>query len=655
MKKIVIIIAIVVGFIIGIIVSGYILVKRTTSDEAVKNRLLSIIRDFGEAEIDYARMDLLEGITIRNLSFTGTTEDIQGKSIKISKIVLKHSRRSLLKGQLTVNSATIISPELTIEKPSDIWALLNTIKANFDKTEIPIYTDVMRDGVTIRDLKVHIKEDEQTNSPEIQLSGINIVFLPFAGSFKDIIVKGNINDEFLGSYAFSMRLYPDIPSLNVVISAKDLMVDEIFLARFPYLGKMLWDDYKPIGKVNVSCSANFNNKDNQKRIDYSINVGLNGLKALYADWPFLIYDLSGNAIIGSEKLYLKDVVGYVKHGGYTSQVKFNGEFDLRSPKKTFVMTIPNLFITEDFLSSMSDKGIGTSIWESLNPQGRVELVVHYQGFKEEKNNDYLIEINLKDCEIFVGKDKIPIWGIEGRLELNKQGLISRRIRGRCSGGYLEGDLSVSMDTDPYQYNGELSITRVNIKELAPTIINAERPLYGFLSGKIKYRGEGTDRNSFSAEGQLDVNEGYLSDVPIILNIFRFFNLSLPTRDRFHSAQAQFKVRDGIVYLNKGRVYSDAIDLTGQGKIMLDGDLHLTVVAGFDKSFLSQIPIVGRLIDFVVGGVQKQLSMVEIRGGFLNPQIRSVPFKPITRSIKSVFELLPPEEELKTSPNADRQK
>ncbi|MGQ3683887.1 MAG: hypothetical protein ACUBOA_02550 [Candidatus Loosdrechtia sp.] len=768
MKKKVLIVAIIAAVILCIFLSGYIILRRTISGDAVKSRLLSMTKDFGEAEIDYAKVSLLEGLIIRNFSFTGTSEEVQGKSVKIPKIVLKHSLQSLFKGKLTMKSAVIISPELTIEEPSEIWSLLNTIKEHFDKMEMPPYVDIMQDGVTIRDLKVHIKGNKQTNSPEIRLSGINIFFQPFAGTFENIIAEGNIDDEFLGNYFFSMRLYPGVPRLDIAIHATNLMLNEVFFTKFPYLGNMLWADYKPVGKVALSCVANFDNKDNQKKMDYSINVGLNGIKGTYAEWPFLISDLSGTVLIDPDKLYLKDLVGYIMNGGNTSPVKLKGEFDLHSSKKTFYVMVPNLFvnqdilknisgigeqvwlqaqpegfvdvtfqynegveengsyflvvdckglevkpqglpfplsyingqfkmanniilinnisglikcgdqsivaklhgvydiesgrkifnlhapnvfITEAFLNGLSEKGIGTEIWQNLNPRGRVELIAHYQGFKEGENDDYLIEINLKDGKISIGEKRIPVWGIEGRVELDKQGLVTRHIHARCYEGYLEGDLSITRDADTYRYEGGLSITRANIKELAAAFIDTKKPLFGYLSGKIKYEGVGTDLSNFSAAGQLEVSDGYLSDVPILLHIFKFFNLGMPARDRFHSAKAQFDIKDGIVYLHKGGVFSDSIELTGQGKISLTGELDLTVVAGFDKGILVQIPIIGRLIDFVVGGVQKQLSMVEIKGEFSNPQIRSVPFRPITRTIRSIFDVLP-EEELEISNTTD---
>src|SRR3989338_2309627 len=249
MKKFLIIISIIICFLIGIGISGYIFIKRTTSDEAIKSRLLSALKDFGETKIERAHMDFLEGIIIDNLSFAGTSEDVLGKSLKIPRIVIKHSPQSLLKGQLNINNAVVIAPELTIEKPTDIWSLLDALKANFDKIEMPAYMDILNQGVEIRDLKIHIKEDPQTNSPEIKLSGVDITFLPYAGSFKEIIIKGNIDDEFLGNYSFTMNLHPNVPSLEIEANAKNIMLNKEFLTRFPYVGKMLWDDYKPQGKI----------------------------------------------------------------------------------------------------------------------------------------------------------------------------------------------------------------------------------------------------------------------------------------------------------------------------------------------------------------------------------------------------------------------
>ncbi|HHT9128393.1 MAG TPA: hypothetical protein ACFYEE_06475, partial [Candidatus Wujingus californicus] len=337
MKKKIIIAAIIVCVIFGITGTGYFLFKKSISDKTVKARLLTALGKYGDVTIDSVHMDIIEGITIDNLSFTGTSEDLKGKSIVIPKIILKHNPQSLIKGNLNIINVVAISPELTIEKPMDIWTLLDTIKSNFDKAGIQPYVEVLNQGIEVRNLKVHIKENPQTNNPEIKLAGIDISFQPYAGSFKDIIIKGNIDDEFMGNYSFSMRLYPNIPKLDIEASANNIVLSESFLNRFPYIGKALWDKYKPNGKINVTCRTSFDNRIKQKYMDYIININLNGIEVMYADWPFLIYNLNGAVELNTKNLYLKGIVGYIKSGDSTSQAEFKGEFDLHGTKKTFVM------------------------------------------------------------------------------------------------------------------------------------------------------------------------------------------------------------------------------------------------------------------------------------------------------------------------------
>ena len=744
-------------FLIGMAFFGYIFLGRLISDEAIKNRVAGMLKDFGSVRLDNAHVDFLEGLSIDNLSFDGTCADLLGKSFVIPKILLKHDLQGIIKGRLNINQAIVIGPQITIEKPTDIWSLLNALKANFDKAPLPLYTGALRNGVEIRDLKVHIKENPETQSPEIKVSGINVTFVPYAGSFEDIIIKGNVADPLLGSYSLNMRLRPNVPSLDIEIGTNDIVMSEEFCQRFPYIGKMLWDSYKPSGKMKAFCRASFNNQDGQQKKDYLVTFNMNGLEIKYEKWPRRIYNMSGDIEINTEKIYLKNLVGYIKSGDYTSQAVFNGEVDLYGPKKTFILTIPNVFlkqeilqdvpeigeyiwskarpnglvdvvfqynketeekeryylevtckglevkspempfpisyvngqiklcdnimlfknasgyiqcgdqavfsemngvydmnsgrrifnfhapsldITRSFLEHLPNKGIGEKLLTNLNPAGKVEINANFQHFKEQKDNDYSVELNLKDCDITDGKYKIPFRGVGGRVEVNKKGFSSKHIEAKCYGGHIEGTISVETETEPYLYHGEMNFSQVELKDIIQKIANSENSLSGKLSGNIVFQGKGTDTNNICADGKIQIDEGHLSDVPIVLSIFNILNLSIPKKESFRTAQINFNVKDGIVNIEEGRLYSDTVELIGRGTVKLTGDIDIKVVAGFSRDFFSEIPIVGKIFDYIVGGVRKQLTMVEINGTFLKPESRSIAFKPLTTSIRSMFDLLP---------------
>lgn len=769
MKKGLLIILVAVCFVIGTGTFVYIFAKRATSDASIKNRLLGMMKQFGDAEIDSVHIDFLEGITIENLLFVGTSEDIRGKTLKIPRIILKHDPQNLIKGQFVITHAVIISPELTVEKPTDIWSLLDAIKVNFDKAITPPYMNVLRQGIEIRDLKIHIKEDPQTSSQEIKLSGIDMVFLPYAGSFKDIIIKGSIDDEFLGNYSFTMKLFPDGPRLDIEAYANNVMMNEEFCGRFPYIGKMLWEDYEPVGRVSASCNAYFDNKGKQKKMDYVISVNLHGLKAMHKYLPEPMYDLNGELELNPARLYLRGIEAYIKCGEFASLAELSGAFDLYGSKKTFAAKIDNLFmsqellkkvpdiseyvytkiqpsglvdltfqysegenqkreyylnvngkglevkladfplpissitgefnlannvmvfknasgfiecgdqfvftemngvydvnsnrkifhfhapevsLTESFFKNLPNTAMGEKIWTHLRPAGKVGISGTFQGFLEQKDFDYTMEVELKGCEILAGTYKIPLQGMEGRIELDKRGILGKRISARCCGGKVEGGLVFKTDINPDQYEGEVNFTGITLEELTRKIGNKENALSGLLYGNVKFQGSGVDPKGLSAKGKVNVNEGYLSEVPIILNIFNVLNLSLPKKESFHSAKVKFNIEDGVIHVTEGMVYSDTVELSGRGDINFNGNVHIDVAAGFNKGFFSQLPIVGKFFDLIVGGVRKQLTMVEIKGTFSNPKTHSVPFRPFARSIESMFEILP-KHELDTTSNGKK--
>jgi len=76
-----------------------------------------------------------------------------------------------------------------------------------------------------------------------------------------------------------------------------------------------------------------------------------------------------------------------------------------------------------------------------------------------------------------------------------------------------------------------------------------------------------------------------------------------------------------------------------GTVGFDGTIDLIVVAGLNRETFSQIPFIGGLMDFVVGGVRKKLTKVQITGTLSNPVTKMIGFKPFTDSVKRIVDVL----------------
>jgi len=114
---------------------------------------------------------------------------------------------------------------------------------------------------------------------------------------------------------------------------------------------------------------------------------------------------------------------------------------------------------------------------------------------------------------------------------------------------------------------------------------------------------------------------------------------LPNKESFHTANLKYSIKDKIVYVEELEVLSNAIELGCVGTVDFDGKIDLTVVAGLSKETFSQIPFIGGLMDFVVGGVRKKLTTVQITGTLLKPETKMIGLKPVTDSVKRIIDVL----------------
>ncbi|MBO1222934.1 MAG: AsmA-like C-terminal domain-containing protein [Candidatus Scalindua sediminis] len=878
-SKVLLVLIIILSVFVCALIGGYVFLKISTSDEAIKTRITSALENAtgGKLNVENAHFDLFKGLNLSKVKFEG--KNPENLRIEAERIFIRYEPLALLRGEFLINSITIMSPELFIVREKDaIWKLLNGFKAFLDHAKLKFPTDQLRSGIIARDTDVHVFDEVIFREGSLNIENMDLFAQPFGGSLRDINIRGIVNDGFWQGFEINIDTNLATPELKLVAHLRNKFMTEALMKELPVIGEKFWKTYSPVGKFDFDCLLDFNNKNNEKKMDYNLSLEVIDAEMTYIKWPFLLkhvngtieyskdgiflksmkgnvqnegqespgevdaffcvgnsrkkieinipnfniteklmkmipdigekawidYDPKGNIdvtikyesnedksvidysveaickgieakppyipyrlsnIVGlikmdGDNVYFKNMSGYLLNGSRTNRTMFDGVIDLKSKEKRFTISIPNLNLTEEIIKSIPERG--EDIWSKNKPTGQVDLTINYTGYKDSSKDEYLItadckgnefestifpikisdimgrvvidkdniqlkslrgyvvtgkqfsratcngviglknknkkvllnvldlkvtkdlldkfpellknerfriapegwvDINLdyesndtnqegsyslvidsRGCEFKFPKLPISVSDIDARVNIEKEKLLIRKFSGTCIGGKVDGTIEVDKPLSNRDYVGELRFREIDFDELAKIFSKTQQKRSGICDLNIDFLGKGRDLKDFVAKGRFKLKEGYISEVPALLNILKLLNLSLPKKETFHSADIKYSVKDKIVNIDELEVFSDTIELGCVGTVGFDGTLDLMVVAGLNQETFSQIPLIGKYMDYVVGGVRKKLTKVQVTGTISNPKSTSVALKPFKHGIKSIFGLLSKDKE-----------
>ncbi len=861
-----------------LLIGGYVYLKSITSDQAIKTKITEALEGFtgGKLDIESAHFDMFKGMSIDKVKFKGKKpEDLH---IEIEKIFIRHEPLALLRGEILVNNIIIFSPELSIVKEKGtvrdkgtIWKFLSGVKAFLDHSGLKYPTDQLRSGVTVKAANIHVYDKELFREGVLNIDSLDLFGQQFGGSLRDINIKGIVNDGLLKGLTLDINTNLATPELKLIAQLRDKTMTEGLMKELPVIGEKFWRKYSPEGKFNLDCSLNFNNKNDERKFDYLLELDVVDGTAMYIKWPFLIKNINGKLEFSKKGVFLKGMKGEVQNEGQLSHGEIDAFFGVGNDRKSINLSIPNFNITEkllkmvpdigeqvwhdyqpngnidltvryesnkdksivDYTSKASCKGIkvsnpyipydvsnvvgivemdgnniylknmsgyllngpkinltlldgminlkkknmrftisipdldmteeivkcipnkGEGIWARYKPTGQVDFKLDYKSFEdpgkleyvvtvdgkgaeikyadlsisvsdvigrviisnndvqlknlrgyvingnqmartvcngvyklnnndrktlfnvfdlrvtedildkfskqlknewlkiepvgwvkviqdEEKNNldgveKHLIIVDAKGCEVALTSPPFTFSDLDGRVNIEDGHLTSRKINGTCSGGSVDGSVVYNTESPDGEYSGKLDFYNASLQKMMKNFVADNQKWTGNCSGDFTFQGKGNDIMDFTAKGSAKLKEGYLSEVPVVLSILKLLNMSLPKKEAFHTANVKYSIKDKIINIEALEVFSDSVELGCIGTVGFDSTIDLTVVAGFNKETFSQIPFIGGLMDFVVGGVRKSLTKVQLTGKLSNPKSTMIGLKPFTFPITSIID------------------
>ncbi|MDR4506086.1 MAG: AsmA-like C-terminal region-containing protein [Candidatus Scalindua sp.] len=470
---------------------------------------------------------------------------------------------------------------------------------------------------------------------QLEMNGENVYFRDVSGSFFD--------EERVNHFALEGEMNLESQKKRFTLSAPNLNLTEQIIKFIPNKGEEIWEKNKPEGQVDLML--NYTGFKDRSEDEYFITVDCKGNEIEYSTLPITVSDIIGRIVIDKEKIQCKSLRGYVVTGKQLSRATCNGVLGLGNENKKAFFSVLGLRVTDDLLDKFQK--YFKSEWVHIEPQGWVDVVFDYESSDKEPKDNYTVVLNTEGCELSFSKFPFRVSEIRTRLNIENGYFVNKEFNGSFGGGRIVGAAEIDKNTSDGEYKGVFRFRDIDLIDLVEHLFKEPKELSGICDGNVEFHGRGSDINNFIAKGNAKISDAYITEVPFILNILNLLNLSIPTKDTFHSAQIKYSVKEQIVHIEEMKLISDTIELGGVGTVGLDGKLDLIVVAGFNKDTFSQIPLIGQLMDYVVDGVSKKLTKVAVTGTFSHPVSTIVTLEQFKHPIKSIFDLLSRERVKKT--------
>ncbi|MHC4184080.1 MAG: AsmA family protein, partial [Planctomycetota bacterium] len=431
-SKFLLILTIVLSVFACILIGGYVFLKISTSEEAIKTKITSALENAtgGKVKIENAHFDLFKGLTLNKIRFEG--KNPENLRIETEKIFIRHEPLALLRGEILINSIMIMSPELFIVREKDaIWRFLNSVKAFLDHAGLKYPTDHLRSGVIARDTDVHIFDESIFREGVLNIENMDLFAQPFGGSLRDINIKGIINDGFWKELELNVDTNLTTPELKLVARLRNKMMTEALMKELPVIGEKFWKTYSPVGKFNFDCALELNNKDNGKKTDYDLSLEVIDAEMRYIKWPFLLKHVNGTLELSKEGIFLKSMKGNVQNEGRESPGEVDAFFGVGNSRKKVEINIPNFNITEKLMKMIPD---GEKVWVNHNPKGNIDVAITYESNEDKSITNYSIEAICKGIEVTPPYIPSRLSNIAGLIKMDGDNIYFENMNGKLFSG-----------------------------------------------------------------------------------------------------------------------------------------------------------------------------------------------------------------------------
>ena len=232
----------------------------------------------------------------------------------------------------------------------------------------------------------------------------------------------------------------------------------------------------------------------------------------------------------------------------------------------------------------------------------------------------------------------PFRNLQGRIEIHPDSPDVLRLydlKADLFGGFVGGEAHFKFGPS-LLYEVSLHALRVQLEQFGRhNQLGPEAQMQGPARASLHLMGEGTDLSGLKGNGRVEVANGKLYRLPLMLDLLKTFGLRAPDRTAFEQARMIFSIEGPKMVVHSLDLFGNAISLRGQGSVGLDGtNSNLNLDFSADWGRMPQMLPPG--ISDLSQALSDQLFKIKLRGKINSPRFEKELIPGVVDPLKRAF-------------------
>ncbi len=226
----------------------------------------------------------------------------------------------------------------------------------------------------------------------------------------------------------------------------------------------------------------------------------------------------------------------------------------------------------------------------------------------------------------------PFW-FDGRqlfVGLRERDRPPQQVTAHALGGELTVEAHILL-TDQLPFAVNASLAHGDVSEISRSIHTQRLDISGRVYVVLQLAGNVLGAHTLQGSGHVSLREADIYQLPVMVQLLKVLRNRPPDATAFTSGDADFRVKNEQLQLDRIDFSGDAISLKGQGWIDFKRQVSLDFYALLGREEI-QLPLIRK----VLAEASRNILSIEVRGDIDNPQVNKKPLPELDETLQRLF-------------------